>query len=313
MWLPLRATCTCLPRVLVTSIDESALVSPTTLIMCLENLRNLVENDDTLCFHLADIYRGKFLSQHWLQLIAITFCRQAKVPILDQLTYTPEAPITAIEALSIVHDWSCINMSDRRTVWMDRRAVFEHLTPQPINDHDNATGKWLITQPKTPPNYVPWITYSNTDILQAPGTVVLCCPADLLSYSATAGYVIREYEQENIYRLRPSVGTANHLIHSPTAPWNNEIFLLCTRASNKHPILHETLHTSLSYLSHQLHRYRITQIHLPIYDLERSINLLPTWYATLRDHFAGQNLEVFLHDRVYVSIASVTSINIKTN
>ena len=42
----------------------------------------------------------------------------------------------------------------RRTVWEDRRAVFEHLTPQPIDDHDNAAGKWLITQPKIKANYV---------------------------------------------------------------------------------------------------------------------------------------------------------------
>ena len=273
-----------------TSLDATTLVSTATLLLCLENLRTLVEANDTLCFHLADIYRGKYLSQHWLQLIAITFCRQAKIHILDRLTYTPEASITALEALSIVHDCSCINIGDRplrRTIWEDRRAIFEHLTPQPINDHDDATGKWLITQPKTRPNYKPWITYSDTDILQASGTVVLCCPADLLSYSARARYVIREDGQENIFRLRPSVGTAIRLIHSPTAPWNNQIFLLCFRASNKHPLLHETLHACLIYLSHQLHRYRITQIHLPIYDPERSINLLPTWYATVRDHFAG--------------------------
>ena len=98
---------------LVNSLDHSTLVSPITLLMCLENLRTLVESNDTLCFHLADSYRGNFSSQHWLQLIAITFCRQAKIHILDQLTYTPESHITALDALSIVHDWSCINMGDR--------------------------------------------------------------------------------------------------------------------------------------------------------------------------------------------------------
>ena len=122
-----------------------------------------------------------------------------------------------------------------------------------------------------------------------------------------------EYGQINIFSLRQSVGTAIRLIHSPVAPLNNQIFLLCTRDSNKHPLLHEALHTCLTYLSHQLHRYRITQIHLPIHDPERSIKLLPTWYATLRDHFAGQKLEIILQDRVYVSIASLTSINIKIN
>ena len=52
---------------LVTSLDATTLVSPTTLLMCLESLRTVTEPENTLCFHLADIYRGKFLSQHWLQ------------------------------------------------------------------------------------------------------------------------------------------------------------------------------------------------------------------------------------------------------
>ena len=91
---------------LVTSLDDSSLFPPTTLLLCLENLRTLVESNDTLCFHLADTYRGKFLSQHWLQLIAIVFCRQTKICILDRLTYTPEIPISPLEALSVMHSWS---------------------------------------------------------------------------------------------------------------------------------------------------------------------------------------------------------------
>ena len=296
---------------LVTSLDATTLVSPTTLLMCLESLRTVTEPESTLCLHLADIYRGKFLSQHWLQLIAIIFCRQAKIYFLDRQSYTPEKPVTVNEALSIAHDWSSTNMGGRplrRTVWEDRKAILQHLAPQPDGDQGNTTGKWLITQPKTRPNYLPWITYANTDILQAPGTVILCCPADLLSYSATTRYVIREYGQENIFRLKPAVGTAIRLVRSPTAPWDNEIFLLCTRASNKHPLLHEVLHACLTNLILQLNRNRITKIHLPIYDPERSMNLLPAWYATLRDHFADQNIAIILHDRVYVSIASVTSV-----
>ena len=297
---------------LVTSLDATTVVSPTTLLMCLESLRTVTEPENTLCFHMADIYRGKFLSQHWLQLIAVVFCRQAKIHFLDRQFYTPEKPITVSEALSIVHDWSSTNLGDRplrRTVWEDRKAILQHLTPRPTDDQSRTTGKWLITQPKTRPNYLPWISYDNTDILQAPGTVILCCPADLLSYSATIRYVIREYGQENIFRLRPSVGTAIRLTRSPTAPWNNEIFLLCTRASTKHPLLHEVLHACLTNLITQLHRNHITRIHLPIYDPERSMNLLPAWYATLRDHFADHNITIILHDRVYVTIASITSAN----
>ena len=153
--------------------------------------------------------------------------------------------------------------------------------PQPVDDHSKTTGKWLITHPKTRPNYLPWITYTNTVVLQAPGTVVLCCPADLVSYSATTRYVIREYGQEDIFRLRPAVGTATRLVRSPTAPWNNEIFLLCTRASNRHPLLHEVLHACLTHLIQQLQQNHITKIRFPIYDPERSLQCIGKLFCCL--------------------------------
>ena len=292
---------------LVTSLDEASPVTPGTLLICLENLRTLVEFDDTLCFHLADIYRGKFLSQHWLQLLAITFCRQARIRLLDKYTYTFENPVTVLEALSVVHDWSCTNLGDRpsrRRVWQDRKAILDHLTPRQDNQ-STVTGKLLTTHPKFKPNYLSWISYEETDILQSRGTVAICCPADLLSYSAMARYVIREYGQEEIFRLRPTVGKAIRLARSPNAPWNNEMFLIFTRASNKHPILHDVLHLCLTDLVQKLTRAQITRIHLPIHDPERSINLLPAWYSMLRDHFIDSNIDIVLHDRVYVSIASV--------
>ena len=292
---------------LVTSLDETSPVTPGTLLICLENLRTLVEFDDTLCFHLADIYRGKFLTQHWLQLLAITLCRQARIRLLDKYTYTFENPVTVLEALSVVHDWSCTNLGDRplrRTVWQDRKAILDHLTPRQDNQ-STVTGKLLTTHPKFKPNYLSWISYEETDILQSRGTVAICCPADLLSYSAMARYVIREYGQEEIFRLRPTVGKALRLARSPNAPWNNERFLIFTRASNKHPILHDVLHLCLTDLVQKLTRAQITRIHLPIHDPERSINLLPAWYSMLRDHFIDSNIDIVLHDRVYVSIASV--------
>ena len=181
---------------LVTSLDEASPVSPSTLLICLDNLRTLVEFKDTLCFHLADIFRGKFPAQHWLQLIAIVFCRQAKIRVLDKLTHVFERTVVVHEALSTVHTWSCANKGDRplrRTIWQDRRAIWGHLTRPPDENTNDMTGKWLVTQPKVRPNHLLWISYANTDILQANGTVVLCCPPDLVSYSAMTRYVIREY------------------------------------------------------------------------------------------------------------------------
>ena len=292
---------------LVTSLDETSPVNPGTLLICLENLRTLVEFEDTLCFHLADMYRGKFLSQHWLQLLAITFCRQTKIRLLDKYTYAFENPVTVLEALSVVHDWSCTNLGDRplrRTVWQDHKAILDHLTPNQDNQ-STVTGKLLTTHPKVKPNYLSWISYEETDILQARDTVAICCPADLLSYSAMARYVIREYGQEEIFKLRPAVGKAIHLAKSPDAPWNNDMFLLFTRASNKHPMLHDVLHLCLSDLVQKLAQAQITRVHLPIYDPERSINMLPAWCSMLRDHFIDSSVDIVLHDRVYVSIALV--------
>ena len=135
---------------LVTSLDETSPVNPGTLLTCLENLRTIVDFDDKLCFHLPDIYPGKFLSQHWFQLLAIIFCRQAKIRLLDKNTYTFENPVTVLAALSVVHDWSCTNMGNRplrRTVWHDRKAIRDH--PAPSQDNQGTfTEKLLITHPK---------------------------------------------------------------------------------------------------------------------------------------------------------------------
>ena len=221
--------------------------------------------------------------------------------------YTFENQATVFEALSVVNDWSCTNLGDRplrRTVWQDRKAILDHLTPSQDNQ-STVTRKLLTTQPKVKPNYLPWITYAETDILQARGTVVICCLADLLSYSAMARYVVREFGQEEIFKQRPVVGKAMHLAMSPDAPWNNNMFLLFTRASNEHHILHDVLHLCLTDLLHNLTQAQLTGIHLPIYDPERSINILPAWYSMLRDHFIDSNVHIVLHDRVYVPIASI--------
>ena len=120
-----------------------------------------------------------------------------------------------------------------------------------------------------------------------------------------ARYVVREYGQDEIFKQRPAIGKAMHLAKSPDPPWNNNMFLLFTTASNKHPILHDVLHLCLTDLLHKLKQAQLTRIHLPIYDPERSINILPSWYSMLRDHFIDSNVHIVLHDMVYVSIASI--------
>ena len=124
-----------------------------------------------------------------------------------------------LEALSVVHDWSCTNLGSRplrRTVWQDRKAILDHLAPGQDNQ-STITGKLLTTHPKVKPNYLPWITYAETDILQARGTVVICCPADLLSYSAMARYVIRDTEVDIVLHDSVYVSIATVKTHPTQA------------------------------------------------------------------------------------------------
>ena len=289
---------------LVTSLVETAPVAPGTLLMCLESLRTLVDPGETLCFHLADIFRGKFLCQHWLQLIAIVFCRQAKIRVLDRHTYTFGTPVAVLEALSVIHNWSTANMVNRpmrRTVWQDRQAVFEHVTPPTVPDE--RPGKWLITQPKTRPSLLQWISHDKTDILQAPGIVVLCCPADLDSHAAMTRYVVREYGQKAIFQRRLAIGKALLLPRSQTAPWDNDFVLLFTRAFSKHLLLYDILHLWLVDLANKLPKGIVKSLHFPIYDPERSVNILQAWYSMLEERFSNANIKIVLRDRAFVSIA----------
>ena len=110
------------------------------LLVCLENLRTLVEFNTTVCFNLTDIYRANFFQQHWLQLIGLVFCRQARIRILDRHTYTLVKPIAVLEALSMIHDWSCTNMptwvSDPCAVLYDKR---ERLISSTWSHHHQTT------------------------------------------------------------------------------------------------------------------------------------------------------------------------------
>ena len=51
----------------------------------------------------------------------------------------------------------------------------------------------------------------------------------------------------------------------------------------------------------------IKDVHFPIIDPERPNNNLFTWYTCLMDYFADTSIDVYLHDRVYVSIAAIST------
>ena len=50
-------------------------------------------------------------------------------------------------------------------------------------------------------------------------------------------------------------------------------------------------------------------LHCPVDDLERFVNILPTWYSMLKEHFLDENVTIIPHDRVLVSIAWITTVD----
>ena len=60
--------------------------------------------------------------------------------------------------------------------------------PQP---KEPTVGKELVYHQLNRPNYSSFITYSDSDLLQALGTIAINCPAHLVSYFAVTRYVLR--------------------------------------------------------------------------------------------------------------------------
>ena len=71
---------------------------------------------------------------------------------------------------------------------------------------------------------------------------------------------------------------------------------------------HESLHLCLTELVQLLQKGRISTIHFQMVNTEKPGNNLETWYRTISDYFDGTGLQKVLHDRVYVSIASVITL-----
>ena len=157
------------------------------------------------------------------------------------------------------------------------------------------------------PQLVDYVQYANTDFLQAPHHVVLCCPANLETNSAALRYIIREHGAGTIFQLRPEIG---NILTIPTSLIDGQpqtIGLLITRATPRCPMLADTLFACLEHLKTLLERLEATEVHFAIIDTERPIRNLFDFNACLMDTFADTPLSVMLRDRIYVSIASVVN------
>ena len=144
------------------------------------------------------------------------------------------------------------------------------------------------------PNLVDYIVYDQTDFLQVQGHVAICCPADLNTNSAALRYILRECGSDKMFQLRPTVGEVLTIPFSLSFMDNQVFHLMITRRSQRSPQITDDFFLCLEHLKASL-----------LSNETPDIRSLDNFYHSVMDVFAGTDITVFLHDRVYVSIASI--------
>ena len=135
--------------------------------------------------------------------------------------------------------------------------------------------------------------------------IAICCPAELIFYSAALRYILLEYGSDNIFQLRPKVGEVVTIPASSSFLDNQIVHLLITRPSQRVPHITDDFLPSLGHLKASLLSNETPDIHFRIIDPERPLRSLDNFSQSVMDVFAGTGITIILHDRVYVCIASI--------
>ena len=115
-----------------------------------------------------------------------------------------------------------------RSVWPDFNAIRGSFKTSSGTLTDDPGGE-IIYPDVLHPHLVDFVSYDQTDSLQAPHDIVVCCPANLKTNSAVLRYIFREHGSDVIFNLRPMVG---NILTLPIATVNGKrhtIHLLITR------------------------------------------------------------------------------------
>ena len=133
----------------------------------------------------------------------------------------------------------------------------------------------------------------------------MAMPADLNPRSAMAKAILREYDKEEIFRLRPKVGSVIHVDSTITGQPEVNLLLLIVRSSQRQVAMMEDLYTTLRKVAGRFSDDNPEQLHCPMLDMERGLNHLPNLYALLDEIFHQSAVGIVLHDRAFVTIGSV--------
>ena len=295
---------------LITAQRVSELVNPQVLYTCLESLRTMTSPNYITCFHIIDLYCVKIKLEWWLELIITVLSTFPRIRFLDEWTHTFLEPKFIHSVLHTLDSWSRANIDNQplpRSVWQDFGAIKGHQQNPCDEPLTEDPGLDKIYTGALKPQLVDYIQYATTDFIQTPRHIVLCCPANLDTNSATLRYVIREHGVDDIFQLRPETGYTLTLPASLVDGQLQSIHLLITRATPRCPMLTDVLLECIEHLKLQLELLNAVEVHFAIVDPERPIRYLFDFYACLMDTFDDTPLPVTLHDRLYVSIASIAN------
>ena len=200
--------------------------------------------DRITCFHIIDLHRGKVKFEWWLELIILVLSNFPRIRVLDEWTHSFPQPVSIQSALYALDTWSRASIDNQslpRSVWQDLDAIKGSLPNAYDDSLTNDPGQELIYHGAARPQLVDYVHYANTDFLQAPNHIVLCCPANLETNSAALRYIIREHGADSFYQHRPEVGNILPFPTSLTDGQPQTIHLLVTRATPRCPMLADTL------------------------------------------------------------------------
>ena len=215
---------------LITANTVKESVKPENLAKVWKSLRCQQLPSGNLIMHAFDWYRGAFHFQDWYRLVTACASKRWDVLVVANRTHQLSPGTSVRETLRLVDSWMRINIGNQqlpRTIWADLDNICPPEEPVPVESAIGRTIRYRDDGPR--PSYSAFISYSEEDFLQVQGTMVLAMPADLNPKSAMAKAILREYDKEKIFRLRPRVGSVIHVDSSITEQPGVELWLLIVK------------------------------------------------------------------------------------
>ena len=282
------------------------IVKPVTLEKAWKSLLQQLTGNRNLCLPIFDWYRGQLHFQDWYRLVVACTPADWNVHFHASRVHKLQPAVTVPAALRLVDSWMKINRQGQplaRPIWKDLETI---CPPQTLQEEEPTIGRMIRYKDQgLRPEYSSFISYSEEDFLQVQGNLVLAMPADLNPRSAMAQAILREYDKEKIFRLRPKVGSVIHVGAAITGSPEISVWLLIVRSSSKQAIMMEDLYSALQEVAQRFSKHRQGVLHFPMLDTERGVNHLGNLYAMLDEVFYQSSVRIVLHDRVFVTIGCV--------